>query len=73
MDKLHQARTAARVGDLAEARRLLVAATEETPENPEIWLELAGVAESLEEKKACLEKVSRPPSRRHCTVIAILR
>lgn len=57
MDKLQQARTAARVGDLAEAHRLLAAAVEENPENPEIWLELAGVAESLEEKRACLEKV----------------
>ncbi len=55
-EKLHQGSTAARVGDLAEARRLLAAAAEETPDNVEIWLELAGVIESLEEKKACLEK-----------------
>jgi membrane associated rhomboid family serine protease len=56
LDKFHQGRTAARVGDLAEARRLLTIAAEETPDNAEVWLELAGVVESPEEKKACLEK-----------------
>ena len=53
-DKLQQGRTAARVGDMAEARRLLTGVTQETPNNIEAWLELAGVVESLEEKKACL-------------------
>ncbi|MFN8457573.1 MAG: rhomboid family intramembrane serine protease [Anaerolineae bacterium] len=57
LNKLHQGRTAARVGDLAEARRLLAEAVQEAPDNLEVWLELAGVAESLAEKKACLEKV----------------
>ncbi len=51
-DKLQQGRTAARVGNMAEARRLLTAVTQETPHNIEAWLELAGVVESLEEKKA---------------------
>lgn len=56
-DKLQQGRTAARVGDLAEARRLLTAAVKEMPTEVEVWLELAGVVDSLEEKKSCLEKV----------------
>jgi len=56
-DKLQQGRTAARVGDMVEARRLLTAVTQETPHNIEAWLELAGVVESLEEKKACLKNV----------------
>ena len=54
---VQQGRTAARVGDLAEARRLLTTATEENPNDIEAWLELAGVVESLEEKKACFAKV----------------
>jgi membrane associated rhomboid family serine protease len=57
LDKLQQGRTAARVGDMAEARRLLAAATQEAPDDIEVWLALTGVVESLEEKQACLHKV----------------
>jgi membrane associated rhomboid family serine protease len=56
-DKLKQGRTAARVGDLAEARRLLTEVTQEMPDNIEAWLELTGVVESLEEKQACLNRI----------------
>jgi rhomboid protease GluP len=52
-NKLQQGRVAARVGDRAEARRLLLAATQETPESVEAWLELAGVVEAPEEKRRC--------------------
>jgi hypothetical protein len=45
--------TAARVGDVEEARRLLRQATEERPDNVEAWLGLAGVVETLEEKRRC--------------------
>jgi membrane associated rhomboid family serine protease len=57
LDKLQQGRTAARAGDIAEARRLLTTATQEAPDNIEAWLELTGVVESLEEKRACLNQV----------------
>jgi hypothetical protein len=56
-DKLQQGRVAARVGDIAEARRLLRAATQEQPDNVEAWLALTAVVESLEEKRACLARV----------------
>ncbi len=42
---------------MAKARRLLTAAVQETPHNPEAWLELAGVVEKLAEKKGCFIKV----------------
>jgi len=54
---VQQGRTAARVGDIAEARRLLTAATQKAPNNVEAWLELAGVVDSLEEKRNCFAKV----------------
>lgn len=56
-DKLQQGRTAARVGDTAEARRLFSEATQEDPANAAAWLELAGVVEDLAEKKAYLDRV----------------
>jgi hypothetical protein len=54
---LQQGLTAARVGDLDDARRLLTQATEQMPDNVEAWLGLAGVVESLAEKQACFQKV----------------
>lgn len=56
-DKLQQGRTAARVGDTAEARRLFSEATQEDPTNAAAWLELAGVVEDLAEKKTYLDRV----------------
>ncbi len=55
-DLVQQGLTAARVGDTEEARHLLRQATEQTPDNVEAWLGLAGVVESLEEKKLCFNK-----------------
>ncbi|MCC7355059.1 MAG: tetratricopeptide repeat protein [Anaerolineae bacterium] len=54
---VRQAEAAARVGELAEARRLLRKATELAPDNVETWLDLAGVVESPEEKRACFQRV----------------
>jgi len=54
---VQQGLTAARVGDTDEARRLLKHATEETPDNIDAWLGLAGVVESLPEKKRCFSKI----------------
>jgi hypothetical protein len=54
---LQQGLTAARVGDLDDARRLLTQATEQMPDNVEAWLGLAGVVESLTEKQECFQKV----------------
>ncbi len=54
---VQQGLTAARVGDLADARRLLSKATQLTPDNIEAWLGLAGVVESLEEKGDCFRQV----------------
>ncbi|HMQ51090.1 MAG TPA: hypothetical protein PKE64_06320 [Anaerolineae bacterium] len=56
-DLIQQGLTAARVGDLAEARSLLRQATEEMPDNPAAWLGLAGVVESLEDKRSYFSKV----------------
>ncbi|MCK6625380.1 MAG: rhomboid family intramembrane serine protease [Anaerolineae bacterium] len=56
-DKLQQGRTAARVGDTAEARRLFNEAAQEDPNNAAAWLELAGVVEDLAEKKTYLDRV----------------
>lgn len=55
-DLVQQGLTAARVGDLEEARRLLTQATQKMPENGEAWLGLAGVVTSLEEKKTYFSK-----------------
>jgi hypothetical protein len=52
-DLVQQGLTAARVGDVEEARQLLRQATEEMPDNVEAWLGLAGVVETLEEKQSC--------------------
>lgn len=57
MDLVREGRTAARVGDLAEARRLLEQATETEPDNIEAWLELAGVVESPQAKRDCFARV----------------
>jgi tetratricopeptide (TPR) repeat protein len=54
---VRQARAAARVGEMEEARRLLLKATELAPDNVETWLDLAGVVESPEEKRACFQRV----------------
>jgi hypothetical protein len=47
---------AARAGDTEEARIYLRAATERDSTNPDTWIELAGVVESLEEKRFCFER-----------------
>ncbi|HYF61752.1 MAG TPA: tetratricopeptide repeat protein [Herpetosiphonaceae bacterium] len=49
---------AARAGDKEEARNLFRLLTRETPEDPQAWLWLAGVAEDREEKRAALEQVT---------------
>ncbi len=56
-DLVKQGLTAARVGDLADARRLLAKATRQEPDNVEAWLGLAGVVESLEAKRDCFTQV----------------
>lgn len=56
-DLVQQGQTAARVGDLSEARRLLTRATQQDPDNIEAWLALAGVVDSLEYKKKCFNRV----------------
>ena len=56
-DLVEQGLTAARVGDLEDARRLLEKATQQMPYNIEAWLALAGVVESLKEKQKCFAKV----------------
>ncbi len=50
---------AARAGDKEEARNLFRLLTRETPEDPQSWLWLAGVAEDREEKRAALEQVTQ--------------
>ena len=54
---VEQGLTAARVGDIEDARRLLEEATQQRPDNIEAWLGLAGVVESLEEKQKCFKEV----------------
>ena len=56
-DLVQQGLTAARVGDLDDARRLLTEATQLMPDSVAAWLGLAGVVESLEEKKRCFSTV----------------
>jgi hypothetical protein len=57
IELLQQGLTAARVGDLEDARKLLTRATHEMPNNVDAWLGLAGVVESLEAKQECFSKV----------------
>jgi len=54
---VQQGLTAARVGELDEARRLLREATRQNPDDAEAWLALAGVVDSLPEKQRCFETV----------------
>jgi hypothetical protein len=56
-DLVQQGLTAARVGDAEDARRLLIEATQQMPDNIEAWLGLAGVVEALEEKRNCFGQV----------------
>jgi len=55
-DLLQQGLTAARVGDVEDARRLLTRATQEHPNSVAAWLGLAGVVDSLEYKQRCFTK-----------------
>jgi predicted regulator of Ras-like GTPase activity (Roadblock/LC7/MglB family) len=67
MNAIHQQRdvasvlriaiTKAREGDKAGARRLLQAAAEEHPTNEEVWLWLAGLAESAQDAELYLQTV----------------
>ncbi len=57
LELVQQGLAAARVGDVADARRLLEAATQQNPESIEAWLGLAGVVEPLTEKAACFNRV----------------
>lgn len=54
---VQQGLAAARVGDVEDARRLLTQATQQMPDSIEAWLGLAGVVESLADKKHCFEQV----------------
>jgi len=54
---VQQGLTAARVGDIDDARRLLTQATEQMPDSVDAWLALAGVVDSLEEKERCFTNV----------------
>lgn len=56
-DLIQQGLAAARVGDIEDARRMLQQAAQQTPDNVEAWLGLAGVVESLAEKEACFNRV----------------
>ena len=55
-DLVQQGLTAARVGDVDDARRLLTQATDNMPQNVDAWLALAGVVDTLEEKEACFNR-----------------
>jgi hypothetical protein len=56
-DLVQQGLTAARVGDLEEARRLLTQATQQNPDSIDAWLGLAGVVSSIDYKRKCFSKV----------------
>lgn len=56
-DLVQQGLTAARVGDIDDARRLLTEATQQMPYNVEAWLALSGVVESLMKKRECFKRV----------------
>ncbi len=55
-DLVQEGLTAARVGDIEDARRLLRRATIKEPNNVEAWIALAGVVDSLHDKQECFEK-----------------
>jgi twitching motility two-component system response regulator PilG len=57
MDLLQQATFAAKAGNKAEARRLLVQLTQSEPNHETAWLWLFAIADSPEEALFCLEKV----------------
>jgi membrane associated rhomboid family serine protease len=62
-DNFKRGLAAARVGDRAEARRFFGAATRQNPNDGQAWLELAGVVDSLEEKREYLSRaLSLDPS-----------
>ncbi len=56
---VQQGLAAARVGERAEAERLLREATRLTPDNVDAWLALSGVVDDLDEKEACYQSVLR--------------
>jgi len=55
-DLVQEGLTAARVGDVEDARRLLRRATIKEPNNVEAWIALAGVVDSLHDKQEYFEK-----------------
>ena len=55
-DLVKEGLTAARVGDIEDARRLLRRATIKMPDNVEAWIALAGVVDSLHDKQECFQK-----------------
>ncbi len=57
IDLTQQGLAAARVGDIEDARRMLQTATEQTPDNIDAWLGLAGIVETLPEKESCFRQV----------------
>lgn len=58
-DKLKAGIEAARLGDKPAARRLLRQVVDAEPNNEIAWMWLASVAESLQERRMCLERVVR--------------
>lgn len=54
---MDQAAAALRLGDREEAERLYRRATERSPGNTQAWLGLAGAVDSIDEKRACFERV----------------
>ncbi len=54
---LREGIAAARTGDKARAKRLLIEVTEKDEQNEEAWLWLSGVVDDLEEMRICLENV----------------
>ncbi|GAB4563458.1 MAG: hypothetical protein Kow0047_12340 [Anaerolineae bacterium] len=56
-DLIRQGRAAARAGARSEARELFEQATRVAPDRAEAWLELAGVVEDPDEKRALLKRV----------------
>ncbi len=54
---LQEGIAAAKAGDKARARRLLIEATDLDQQNEQAWLWLSGVVDDLEEMRICLENV----------------